>query len=180
MKDPKGVSKLLSLILRHNPGKLGIVLDEHGYVAVDALLAALQRHGLAVSRDELDQLVASNDKQRFSFSDDRSRIRASQGHSVAVDLGYAPAAPPEKLYHGTSAKALGSILRQGILKQARQHVHLSVMPEAAWQVGARHGKAIVLEVDAGRMHFDEYPFYLSANGVWLVGHVPTEYFRVFA
>lgn len=178
MKDPKGVSKFLSLVLRHNPAKIGIVLDEQGYTPVDDLLSALAQHGLTISRDELDQVVAQNDKQRFALSEDRRRIRASQGHSIAVDLGYAPATPPETLYHGTSVKALTSILLHGITKQARQHVHLSATSEAAWQVGARHGKAVVLEVDAGRMQFDEYPFYLSANGVWLVGHVPPEYLRV--
>ena len=178
MKDPKGISKFLSLILRHNPGKIGIVLDERGYVPVEDLLRALGRNGLTVSRDELDHVVASNDKQRFAFSHDRSMIRASQGHSVAVELGYSPAIPPETLFHGTAQRLLPSILQQGLLRQSRQHVHLSSSRETATTVGTRHGPAIVLEVDTGRMHFDEYPFYLSANGVWLVGHVPPDYLRV--
>ena len=114
MKDPKGISKFLSLILRHNPAKIGIVLDEQGYVLVDVLLSALKHHGLAVTRAELELVVAENDKQRFAFSDDKQKIRASQGHSIAVDLGYSAATPPGTLFHGTAVKALTSILLHGI------------------------------------------------------------------
>jgi putative RNA 2'-phosphotransferase len=179
MRDPKGTSKLLSLVLRHNPGKLGLVLDANGYVPVDELLEAFARRGLALDRVELDEIVATNDKQRFAFSEDGAKIRASQGHSLQVDLGYAPAVPPPILYHGTAQRSLVSIQRDGLLKRTRQHVHLSALREMALTVGSRHGgKALVLAVDAGQMHFDEYPFYLSANGVWLVGHVPPEYLRV--
>lgn len=178
MRDPKGASKLLSLVLRHDPGKLGLVLDVNGYVAVDELLEALTQRGVALDRAELDDLVATNDKQRFAFSEDGTKIRASQGHSLQVDLGYAPATPPPILYHGTAQRSLVSIQRDGLMKRTRQHVHLSELRETAQTVGARHGRAVVLGVDAGRMHFDEYPFYLSANGVWLVGHVPPIYLRV--
>lgn len=178
MKDPKGASKLLSLVLRHDPGKLGLTLDAHGYVGVDELLTALQQRGVPLSRDELDTLVAQNDKQRFAFSQDRARIRASQGHSLDVDLGYTPAEPPAVLYHGTAQRNLPSILAQGLLKRSRRHVHLSEDRDVARAVGARHGVAVLLGVDAAQMHFDEYPFYQSANGVWLVGHVPTQYLRV--
>ena len=178
MKDPRGVSKLLSLVLRHNPGKLGLTLDAQGYAGVGELLLALQARGVALSRDELDTLVAQNDKQRFAFSQDGTKIRASQGHSIDVDLGYAPATPPTLLYHGTAQRNLPSILAQGLLKRSRRHVHLSEDREVARAVGARHGVAVLLGVDAAQMHFDEYPFYRSANGVWLVGHVPTQYLRV--
>jgi putative RNA 2'-phosphotransferase len=178
MKDPKGVSKLLSLVLRHDPGKLALTLDAQGYASVAELLAALSQRGVQISHVELEDLVAQNDKQRFAFNADGTRIRASQGHSIEVELGYAPATPPTLLYHGTAQRLLPSILAQGILKRSRRHVHLSDSRATASAVGARHGVSVVLGVDAAQMCFDEYPFYLSANGVWLVGHVPTKYIQV--
>ena len=174
----KRISKFMSLVLRHQPGKVGIELDAAGWVDVAELLAGLQRGGLAVSREELDVVVATNDKQRFAFSEDGARIRASQGHSVDVRLEYEPSEPPEWLYHGTVARFLEPIAREGLLKGTRQHVHLSPDRATATQVGGRRGKPVILEIRAAAMHAAGHAFYLSANGVWLTDHVPAE-FMVF-
>jgi putative RNA 2'-phosphotransferase len=169
------ISKRMSLVLRHRPELVGLTLDEGGWVAIDVLLAALQAHGLAVTRAELDEVVRTNDKQRYAISADGTRIRANQGHSIDVDLGLEPLIPPDILYHGTSTTALPSIRRQGLLKGRRQHVHLSADPETAEKVGTRHGTPAVLVVRAGAMHRDGHPFYRSANGVWLTATVPPGY-----
>lgn len=170
-------SKLLSLVLRHDPAKVGIELDAHGWVAVPVLLAALERSGRAIDREQLVRVVATSDKQRFALDDDGDRIRANQGHSVAVDLELAAAVPPAVLFHGTPTRNLGSIERQGLLRGARHAVHLSADPATAAMVGARRGEFVILEVDAGRMHADGHVFSVSANGVWLVEHVPPAYVR---
>lgn len=169
------ISRFLSLVLRHDPGRIGIALTSDGWVEVDVLLAALARHGRALSRDELATIVATNDKQRFAFDETGERIRASQGHSVAVNLGYAPAQPPETLYHGTVAPALDAIRRDGLRAMSRHHVHLSGDHATAVKVGARRGKPVVLRVRAGTMHAAGFEFFLSANGVWLTREVPPEY-----
>ena len=169
------VSKFLSLVLRHDPDRIGIELDEHGWTDVDALLAACARAGLPLTRDELAIVVATSDKQRFALSEDQTRIRANQGHSVEVDLDLEPAAPPELLYHGTVEKFLASIRAQGLLKGERHHVHLSADLETAQRVGGRRGKPVVLTVRAGEMAAAGHVFYRSENGVWLVEHVPAEY-----
>lgn len=166
------ISKYLSLVLRHRPEVVGIELDEHGWVEVDVLLAACVAHGRAISHDDLDYVVANNNKQRFALSADGQRIRANQGHSVAVDLGYEAAAPPELLYHGTAVQNLPSIRQHGLLKGSRHHVHLSVEEETATAVGQRHGKPVVLTVRAGEMARAGYPFFQSTNGVWLTETVP--------
>jgi putative RNA 2'-phosphotransferase len=165
----------LSLVLRHKPHVAGIELDEAGWVAVDALLAGCARAGRAITREQLLEVVATNDKQRFELSADGRRIRASQGHSVAVELGYAQAAPPEVLYHGTASRNQASIRRLGLLKGSRHHVHLSADVQTAADVGGRYGKPVVLTVDAARMHADGFAFFLSANGVWLTEQVPPAY-----
>lgn len=166
------ISKFLSLILRHKPEAVGLALGEGGWVAVEELLAALARHGRPLGRAELAAIVAGNDKQRFAFSADGSMIRASQGHSVAVDLGYAPATPPERLYHGTVARFLPSIRAEGLRRGQRHHVHLSADAATAVRVGARRCEAVVLTVAAGRMAAAGHEFFLSANGVWLTAQVP--------
>jgi putative RNA 2'-phosphotransferase len=166
------ISKTLSYHLRHRPDALGLTLGPGGWVEVDTLLAALARHGKPVTRAELDEVVARNPKQRFAFDETGTRIRASQGHSVAVDLELAPVEPPAVLYHGTGERAVESILRVGLRKQQRHHVHLSADVATAQAVGARHGRPVVLQVDAAAMRAAGHIFYRSANGVWLVDAVP--------
>lgn len=168
-------SKLLSYVLRHRPDSVGLRLDEQGWTGVGELLAALQAHGHAVDRGLLERVVAGNDKQRFAFSADGTRIRASQGHSVAVDLGLAPVGPPPVLYHGTASRFLKAILAQGLKAGARRHVHLSQDVATAITVGARHGFPVVLRVDAARMAADGHLFYQSDNGVWLTDAVAPRY-----
>ena len=172
------LSKYLARHLRHQPEALGLSLEPGGWVAVDALLAAVRRQGVAMSRADLDEIVARNDKMRFSFDETGQRIRANQGHSAPVNLQLAPATPPETLYHGTSKATLGPILREGLRKMRRQHVHLSADRATARKVGSRHGAPVVLLVDAAAMAAAGYQFYLSDNGVWLTDSVPPQYLRI--
>jgi putative RNA 2'-phosphotransferase len=169
------VSKFLSLVLRHRPDQIGIELDPEGWVGLDTLLRALAEHGRALERAELMQIVAESDKQRFSLSPDGQRIRANQGHSVSVELGYEPATPPVHLYHGTVDRFLQPIRAEGLKRGARHHVHLSATPETARQVGARRGHPVVLTVRAQAMFEVGHAFFISANGVWLTDHVPVEF-----
>ena len=175
VKDPVKDSKFLAGVLRHNPGKIGIELDAAGWVDIDVLLAALARRGRRIGRTRLDYVVAHNNKKRFEYDASGTRIRASQGHSVPVDLGYEACVPPETLYHGTATRSLDSIFHEGLKPGSRHHVHLSVDIETAAKVGARHGKPAVLVVAAGRMHEDGREFFRSTNGVWLTEHVAPEY-----
>lgn len=168
-------SKFLSLVLRHNPDRLGLTLDPAGWVDVGTLLTALAAHGRPLSRAELDEVVAENDKQRFAFDDGGTRIRASQGHSIPVELGYTDAEPPARLFHGTYPGALDTIRREGLRPMQRHDVHLSADAETATRVGARRGRPVVLTVDAARMAADGHRFRVSANGVWLADAVPPEY-----
>ena len=168
-------SKFLSLVLRHEPGSVGISLDSAGWVSVEELLRACRAHGRALSLEELRAVVEGNDKRRFSFSEDGSKIRANQGHSVSVELGYSAAEPPEVLYHGTVEKFLPSIMEEGLRKRERHHVHLSADVETASKVGGRRGRPVVLRIESGRMHRDGHEFFPSANGVWLTERVPPEY-----
>jgi putative RNA 2'-phosphotransferase len=170
-------SKFLSLVLRHRPEKIGIRLDDEGWVEIDALLAAASRFGRKLTRPLLERVVRENDKQRFAISSDGRHIRANQGHSVAVDLGLHPVEPPELLYHGTVAKFLDSIRASGLVRGTRQYVHLSPDLETARRVGQRRGQPVILVVEAGRMWRDGHLFYRSENGVWLTEHVPPEYLR---
>lgn len=176
-KENTHISKYLSLVLRHAPGDAGITLDENGWTDVGILLKQLTQNGYDVSLAALDHVVTTNSKQRFIYSEDRTRIRANQGHSVAVDLAYAVSEPPAVLYHGTAEVFLPSILETGLDKRSRHHVHLSAEDETARRVGQRHGKPLVLAVDAARMHADGYTFFCSANGVWLTEHVPVAYLQ---
>lgn len=168
-------SKLLSLVLRHDPGRIGIELDAAGWVEVDVLLAALERAGRGMDRATLERVVAENDKRRFAFSEDGTRIRASQGHSVAVELGLEPSEPPEELFHGTATRFVDSIRAEGLRPGSRTHVHLSSDEATARAVGARHGKPAILRVASGAMHRDGHPFVRSENGVWLAREVPVRY-----
>ncbi len=169
------ISKYLARHLRHSPGRIGLNLDEHGWARVDDLLAAAARHGFPFTADELEQVVENNDKRRYAFDDTGGRIRASQGHSVAVDLELIPTAPPPVLYHGTVERSLSAIRREGLRRMNRQAVHLSPDRATAVRVGARRGRPVVLVVDAARMAADGHEFRVSANGVWLVDAVPAEY-----
>jgi putative RNA 2'-phosphotransferase len=169
------VSKYLSLILRHKPGAAGVSLDSEGWVAIDDLIAGAARHGIFLSRAELDEVVRKNDKQRFAYSDDGRRIRASQGHSIDVDLGLLPLAPPAVLYHGTVERFLPSIMADGIKKRSRQQVHLSADAATAARVGSRRGRPVILTIAAGAMHSAGFRFYLSDNNVWLTDEVPPQF-----
>ena len=169
------ISKFLSYVLRHKPDAVGITLDDAGWVEVPTLLAAAAAHGTPFTRDELDHVVATNDKKRFAFSDDNLRIRASQGHSVNVDLELPAATPPEFLYHGTATRFLDSIRKTGLQKMQRQHVHLHHDLVTASAVGTRHGKLAMLRIRSGDMHRAGHRFFLSANGVWLTDSVPFEF-----
>ncbi|MFU8850808.1 RNA 2'-phosphotransferase [Micromonospora sp. SL1-18] len=176
-RDLVRVSKRMSLALRHRPDRFGLTLDRAGWVPVADLLAALR-----ISRGDLDAVVAGNDKQRFAVergADGVDRIRASQGHSIPVDLGLAPAPPPDRLYHGTSDSVLPAIRVEGLRRGRRHHVHLSPDVETARRVGARRGgEVVVLTVDAAAMAAHGHLFYRSPNGVWLTDVVPAAYLRV--
>ena len=174
-KRHKHISKFLSLVLRHEPEAAGVTLDEAGWVDVDALITGCRANGVGVSRVELDEIVATSDKQRFALSPDGTRIRANQGHSLPVELGYEPAEPPEVLFHGTGERTLPAIRVGGLLKMSRHHVHLSREKDTAQKVGQRHGRPVVLTVRTGEMHRDGHAFFVSANGVWLTESVPVKY-----
>jgi putative RNA 2'-phosphotransferase len=169
------VSKYLSKHLRHQPERIGLSLDGGGWVEIDVLIAAAAAHGFRFTREELDHVVATNDKRRFAI--DGTRIRASQGHSIEVDLGLPSAPPPPYLYHGTVAGNLEAIRAEGLRPMNRHDVHLSPDRETATRVGARRGRPVVLAVDAAAMHRDGHVFHVSANGVWLTKAVPPEYLR---
>ncbi|NEB10021.1 RNA 2'-phosphotransferase [Streptomyces coelicoflavus] len=169
------VSKYLSKHLRHQPERIGLTLDEGGWVEIDTLIAAAAAHGFRFTRAELDHVVAANDKRRFAV--EGTRIRASQGHSVHVDLGLASATPPPYLYHGTVARSLEAIRAEGLRPMNRHDVHLSPDRATAINVGARRGRPVVLSVDAAAMHRDGHVFHVSANGVWLTKSVPSRYLR---
>lgn len=168
-------SKALSRVLRHQPERIGIALDAAGWVRVDALLAALAAHGTRLTRAELDHVVATNNKRRFAYSEDGLSIRASQGHTVAVDLGLPAVEPPAVLFHGTATRNLGVILHEGLRPMARRDVHLSADTETAVRVGSRHGRPVVLTVDAAAMAAAGHEFRVSANGVWLTDAVPPRF-----
>ncbi|AHJ98594.1 RNA 2'-phosphotransferase [Hymenobacter swuensis] len=177
-KETTRLSKLLSLVLRHDPAHLGLTLDEQGWVGVEELLRQAQAHKINLTHEMLLHIVDTSPKQRFRLSDDQQRIRASQGHSVVVELGYAPAVPPAVLYHGTTARHQAQIMREGLQKMSRQQVHLSADHATARQVGSRHGAPVVLRIDAARMHAEGHAFYRADNGVWLTEEVPARYLQL--
>ncbi len=178
MKDQiKRHSKFLSLLLRHKPETIDLKLDEQGWADTSELLQKINQTGRQISPELLEGIVEENDKKRFVFNEDKSRIRAAQGHSLKVELDYKPLSPPDILYHGTIAPTAELIRESGIKKMQRHQVHLSADIETAKIVGARRGKPLILIVDAHRMHKDAYKFFQSDNGVWLTDFVPNEYIQ---
>jgi putative RNA 2'-phosphotransferase len=177
-KQLTSLSKFISLVLRHKPETIGLTLDEKGWADTTTLIDKMNSKGLKISMELLEHVVATNSKKRFSFNEDKTKIRASQGHSIDINLQLSPVQPPAVLYHGTGERSIASILQNGMQKRNRQHVHLSADIETAIHVGKRHGKPVVLIVEAAKMHTEDFEFYLSANGVWLTDNVPSKYFRM--
>lgn len=171
MDNLVSTSKFLSLVLRHQPEVIGLILDDSGWADINVLIRLSQPHK-PLTRALIEQVVAENSKQRFAISEDGRRIRANQGHSIEVELGLRPLAPPALLYHGTATRFVEAIRREGLVKRSRQHVHLSADPDTATAVGARHGKPSVLIVRADAMAAAGHAFFRSENGVWLTGAVP--------
>jgi len=174
-KKTTTISKFMSLVLRHNPQKIGITLDKNGWADTELLIKGMNESGRKVTLSDLKEVVEKNDKQRFKFSEDYTKIRANQGHSIPVDVEMEQAIPPNVLYHGTADSFVKSIKSNGLIAKRRLHVHLSTDKETATKVGSRHGKPVVLTLNAAKMHKDGFTFYLSENGVWLVESVPPEY-----
>ena len=177
-KENKKISKFLSFVLRHNPESIGLKLDDNGWAETEDLLKKMNDRGFNVTADVLNHIVATNSKQRFSFNENKTKIRASQGHSINVELNLKAATPPEYLYHGTGEKFVSSILANGLQKRERQQVHLSKDRETAIEVGQRHGKPRVFIVEATHMCSEGFLFYLSDNNIWLTDHVPAQYLRL--
>lgn len=178
MKDKKNISKFLSLLLRHQPEKLQLEMSGEGWVFIQQLLDQLNASGHDLNREELQEIVDTNDKKRFLISEDGFWIRASQGHILDIDLKLKPQNPPHLLYHGTSVASIKSILKNGLNPQSRNHVHLSSDLETAIKVGLRKGEVQIFKILAKKMSFDGYKFYQSDNGVWLVDFVPIEYLEL--
>lgn len=171
----KSVSKFLSLVLRHSPEKIGLKLDENGWADVAELIAKCNKKGQKLNPELLDYVVENNDKKRFAYNDDKTKIRASQGHSISVELNLAETEPLDFLYHGTVGKFMESIRNEGLKKMSRQHVHLSKDKETAIKVGSRRGAPQILTIRSGAMFKDGFKFYLSDNNVWLTDEVPAKY-----
>ena len=176
MKDLKKTSIFISLILRHRPEAIGISLDEHGWADVDELIKGINKtDDYNIDMGILEEIVRTDNKQRYSFNEDKTKIRANQGHSINVDVELKEAEPPEQLFHGTGEKYVASIRKEGLIPKSRLYVHLSKDKETAEKVGARHGKPHIFFVHSGKMFRAGYKFYLSKNGVWLTKAVPPEF-----
>ncbi|HBV17850.1 RNA 2'-phosphotransferase [Chryseobacterium carnipullorum] len=173
--ENKRISKFLSLILRHQPEIIELKLDENGWAEVNELITKSAKGRMHFSFEDLKEVVETNNKKRFAFNEDKTMIRASQGHSIDIDLALKTIQPPDFLYHGTAEANISSILGKGIEKRSRQHVHLSADKETATKVGMRHGKPVILTIRTKEMHDDGIAFYLSANGVWLTDFVDAKY-----
>lgn len=180
MSDRKSdrLSIFISLILRHKPEIIGITLDEHGWADVKELIDGINISGRQINMETLEEIVKTDEKGRYSFSEDKRLIRANQGHSIPVDVELEEAAPPEILYHGTATRFLDSIMKDGLKPMSRLYVHLSRDIETAKKVGSRHGNPVVLKISSGEMNKDGIRFYLSSNGVWLVKNVPRKYIEI--
>ena len=174
MANYRDLSKFISLILRHKPEVIGISLDDHGWANVDELLAGIRRTR-PIDTEMLEEIVRTDEKQRYTFNEDHTRIRANQGHSIQVDVELEEKEPPEYLFHGTGRKYVESIDQTGLIPKSRLYVHLSGDQETAIKVGKRHGEPIVYQVAAGAMARDGHKFWRSANDVWLTKRVPPEY-----
>lgn len=172
------LSRYMSLILRHKPEVIEITLDEHGWASVNDLICGIEKNNPGFNMDILEQIVRTDSKQRYSFNDDKSLIRANQGHSVNVDVELKEKEPPEYLYHGTGEKYVKSINQDGLIPKSRLYVHLSKDIKTAENVGKRHGKEVVYRINSGQMYRDGYKFYLSENGVWLIKEVPVKYLEM--
>lgn len=177
MNDIK-IGKYICLILRHKPEIIGIELDKNGWANVDELINGLKKKYPDFNREKLEYIVNTDNKQRYSLSNDKSKIRARQGHSIDVDVELKELTPPELLYHGTAERFLESIMKEGLVPKSRLYVHLSKDVETAEKVGKRHGKPAVLKIETGKMAEDGFKFYLSENGVWLTKAVPPKYFSL--
>ena len=175
-KNKESTSKLIALVLRHKPEEIGITLDEHGWANVDELIAGIAKTQ-PFDMAALEEIVSTDEKQRYSFNEDKTLIRANQGHSIPVDVELEQKTPPELLYHGTGEKYTASIDVQGLIPKSRLYVHLSPDYDTAVMVGSRHGKPVVYTVAAGEMQKNGYAFYQSVNGVWLTKSVPVEFLR---
>jgi putative RNA 2'-phosphotransferase len=171
----ESASKFLSLVLRHKPGLIGLRLNEGGWASIEDIVRLATVNGQILSREQIIEIVHGSEKERFALSENGESIRANQGHSVEVDLGLEPRKPPDELFHGTATRFLPSIRQQGLISGSRQHVHLSHTREIAASVGSRHGRPIVLSVNAKAMSQAGFPFFASANGVWLCAAVPVTY-----
>ena len=171
------LSVFISLILRHKPDVIGITLDEHGWANVKELIDGINASGRNINMEMLEEIVRTDNKGRYSFNDTKELIRANQGHSVKVNVELKEAKPPDILYHGTATKSLENIKHQGIRSMSRLYVHLSKDLDTAVSVGSRHGKCVVLVVDAKRMSDDGQKFYLSENGVWLTKYIDWKYIK---
>ena len=178
MSDDEKTSKFLSYVLRHRPDEIGLVLDENGWASVSDLIDRAKSAGVVLTQERLRDIVRSNDKQRFALSDDETRIRASQGHSIKVDLALVPKQPPEILFHGTATRFVDAIKREGLKPMSRQHVHLSPDEPSAVKVGQRHGKPVIFKVQAGQMWHAGQKFFLSENGVWLTDRVEPRFLEL--
>ena len=176
MGEKSNLRKYLALILRHKPEAIGIQLDEHGWARVDELIAGIARNQ-KFTMEMLEEIVRTDSKQRYSFNEDKTMIRANQGHSINVDVELKEMLPPDILWHGTGEKYVQSIERTGLIPKSRLYVHLSANPNTAKTVGSRHGKPVLYQVDAKTMAEDGYPFYISVNGVWLTKEVPVKYLK---
>ena len=173
------VSKFLSLVLRHKPEEIGIHINEHGWTDVQVLVENMTQRYPGFDLAALEEIVRTDDKQRYSFSEDRTLIRANQGHSIPVDLELEPIEPPEYLWHGTGKKYKNSIEEIGLIPKSRRYVHLSGDIGTAMDVGKRHGEPCVYRVSSGEMHRNGFIFYRSVNGVWLTERVPVEYLMLY-
>ena len=179
MSSLRDISKYICFVLRHHPEDIDISLDNHGWANVDELIAGIARSkDKEFNRETLERIVREDNKQRYSFNSDGTKIRANQGHSIPVDVELEKKEPPEILYHGTAEKYVESINKEGLISKSRLYVHLSTDIETAINVGNRHEKPVVYEVDSREMHNDGYEFFISVNGIWLTKEVPIKYLRI--